>query len=736
MDYRLSIVEEIKKNNLKVDEEKILSAFEFAMESHVGQFRKSGEEYIVHPIEVAKILINMKMDTETIIAGFLHDIVEDTFTTVHDIEYNFGAEIAKLVDGVTKLTNLPVGSNKQPENIRKMIVAMASDVRVVIIKLADRLHNMRTLKYMPAHKKERIARETLEIFAPLAHRIGMAKIKWELEDFCLYYLEPEIYRKLVKMVNSKRAEREKYTNFIIERIERLIEKNNIDGVVSGRVKHFYSIYKKMYEKEKSFDELYDLTAVRVLVETEGECYNVLGLLHSTWKPVPGRFKDYIAVPKSNGYQSIHTTLVNPFGKFVEVQIRTRDMHEIAEEGIAAHWNYKEKKKNTKSDNVYSWLRKILEWQNEADTSEEFIETVTGDILNETVFVFSPKGDVIELSTGSTPLDFAFHIHTEVGYKCIGAKVNDKIVPIDYKLVNGDQIEIITSNNSKGPGRDWLNIVATQSAKSKIRRWIKDKNYDENLKAGKELLEKELFKFGSSIKQIENSKELRDYLKKHSMNNLSELLIKVVTKKLNVSLLVERLVKKEIIEEELTTIEDYQIATPKPKKKQRKKNDYGVIVEGLENTIIRFAKCCTPLPGDAIGGYITTYGDIGIHRLSCKNYETLLERDPNRAIKVRWDEEVISKRINKYRFKFTIIALDKPNVLFEIIKIIGEHKIDIEGINSSYVKNGSDRLAVIEITIDIVDKKDYEKLINHLTKLKNIVEVTRNKQRFEKKKEQE
>ena len=725
MEYKCYISEELKKNNLQVDEELIFSAFEFAIESHIGQYRKSGEEYIIHPIEVAKILINMKMDTETIIAGILHDIVEDTLITVAEIEYNFGKEIAKLVDGVTKLTNLPVGMNKQPENIRKMIVAMANDVRVVIIKLADRLHNMRTLKYMPEYKQKRIAQETLEVFAPLAHRIGMAKIKWELEDLCLYYLEPKIYKDLVKMVNSKRAEREQYTETIITQMKDILQENNINGIISGRVKHFYSIYKKMHEKGKNFEELYDLTAVRVLVDTEGECYNVLGLLHSKWKPVPGRFKDYIAVPKSNGYQSIHTTLVGPVGKFVEIQIRTKDMHAIAEDGIAAHWNYKEKRKNSKSDSVYSWLRKILEWQNEADTSEEFIKTVTGDLLNETVFVFSPKGDVVELKKGATPLDFAFHIHTEVGYKCIGAKVNDKIVPIDYKLKNGDKVDIITSNNSRGPGRDWLNIVTTQSAKSKIRRWFKEKNYDENLKMGKEILEKELQKAGSSIKQIENSKEIKEYLKKNYLNNFNELLIKISLKKINVPLFVDRILKREEIIEE-KTVKDYQKDTVTSKKKTRKKNDYGVIINGLDNTVIRFARCCNPLPGDKIGGYITSYGDIGVHRLECSNYKALIKRDPNRAIEAEWDEEVINKKVNKYQFKFTIFISEKENILLEIVKIIADHKINLKGVNSGQRKSGSHKKSFIDATIEIREKQEYEKLIKHLMNLKGVLEIKRGK----------
>jgi RelA/SpoT family (p)ppGpp synthetase len=525
------------------------------------------------------------------------------------------------------------------------------------------------------------------------------------------------------MINSKRAEREGYTKTIIRDMKKLIHENHINGEVSGRVKHFYSIYKKMYEKGKNFDELYDLIAVRVLVETEAECYNVLGLLHSKWKPVPGRFKDYIAVPKSNGYQSIHTTLVGPLGKFVEVQIRTREMHEIAEDGIAAHWNYKEKRKATKGDDVYSWLRKILEWQNEADNSEEFIETVTGDILNETIFVFSPKGDVVELKKGSTPLDFAFHIHTEVGYKCVGAKVNGKIVPIDYKLKNGDKVEIITSNSSKGPGRDWLNIVATQSAKSKIRKWIKDKHFDENLKIGKEILEKELSKVGLSIKQIEDSEELKKYLDRANMNNFNELLVKIATKSINPTIVAEKFVKKAEIKDQDAFIKEYQNET-NSKKKNRKKNDYGVIIDGLDNTIVRFAKCCTPLPGDEIGGYITSFGDIGIHRIDCPNYKTLISRDPNRAISVRWDNEVVTKKINKYRFKFRVITSDRANILLDIVKIIAEHKIDLEGVNSGYIKKGAERLAVINISIEISEKKEYERLINHLMNLKGVLEIKR------------
>lgn len=718
MGYKHEILDAIKKNNLKVDTDKILLAYEFARECHVGQFRKSGDEYIVHPIEVSKILINMKMDTDTIVAGILHDIVEDTLITVSDIEYNFGSSVAKLVDGVTKLSVLPKGTKKQHENIRKMIVAMAQDLRVVIIKLADRLHNMRTLKYMPSHKQERISRETLEIFAPLAHRLGMSMIKCELEDLSLYFLEPEIYRELVKLINSKKAEREKYTESTKKEIEKFLKESDIKGEVSGRPKHFYSIYKKMYEKDKEFDEIYDLIALRIIVGTEGECYNVLGVLHGNYKPVPGRFKDYIAVPKSNGYQSIHTTIVGPQGKFIEVQIRTEDMHGIAEEGVAAHWSYKEKGRVTKKDHVYSWLRQILEWQQEADNSEEFVKTVTGDILHETVFVFSPKGDVVELSQGATPLDFAFHIHTEIGLKCVGAKINDRIVPIDYKLQNGDKIEVITSRNAKGPGNDWLDIVVTQGAKSKIRKWIKDKKFDENVKLGKEIMEKELSKFGVSIKEFEASEITLKYIEKQNMQSKDDLYFRLSQNRIKAEALAGRF-KPEVVKEL-----NFDDIGDRKKPKNRKKNDYGVVIEGLDNTLIRFAKCCTPLPGDEIGGYITKGAGIAVHRKDCKNYQSMVKSDPPREIDVKWDEDIFAKKLNKYQFNFNIFMIEKPNMLMDIATIIANHKINVIGVNSNLIVKGLDRYMNLKFTIEISEKEEYEKLLKHLSGIKDIIEIQR------------
>ena len=543
MNYWEEILKEIEKNNLKVDIEKIKLAFFFAEECHEGQYRKSGEDYIMHPVEVTKILIDMKMDTDTIVAGILHDIVEDTLITLADIKYNFGETVATLVDGVTKLKTLPNGTKKQDENIRKMILAMAQNLRVIIIKLADRLHNMRTMKYMKPEKQISISQETLDIYAPLAHRLGIAKIKWELEDLALRYLKPKEYMNIKSLIDSKKKEREEYIQGFIETIVNLLHETGIKGSVKGRFKHFYSIYKKMYEKNKEFDDIYDLMGVRIIVDTEGECYNTLGVIHSHFKPVPGRFKDYIAGPKSNNYQSIHTTIVGPQGKCIEIQIRTEEMDKVAEEGIAAHWSYKEHTKVTKSDQVYGWLRNILELQKETETAQEFIDSVTKDIMNETVFVFSPKGDITELPQGATPLDFAFAIHTQIGCKCVGAKVNGKIVTLDYKLQNGDRVEIITSKNSKGPNKDWLDIVVTHGAKSKIKKVLKDLVRDQTIKNGRENLERELGKLGITLKEMEEDPIIKKHMEKNNITSLDEFYYHVGEKRSKIDIIIDKLRKK-------------------------------------------------------------------------------------------------------------------------------------------------------------------------------------------------
>lgn len=721
MGYKEELLKEIQNSKQNLDIEKIITAYEFAKESHIGQYRKSGDEYILHPVEVAKILIRLNMDTDTVVAGFLHDVVEDTLITSADIRYHFGEVVGNLVDGVTKLSYIPEGTKKQQENIRKMIVAMAKDVRVVIIKLADRVHNMRTLKFMKPEKQQSIANETLEIFAPLAHRLGMAKIKWELEDLCFYYLQPTVYKEIVKLVDSKRAERENYTDLVIECIKGEMGKYNFTAAVSGRPKHLYSIYKKMYDGGKSFDELYDLIAIRVMVKEESECYNVLGVVHNLWKPVPGRFKDYIAVPKANGYQSIHTTVVGPEGRFVEIQIRTEEMHRIAEEGVAAHWNYKEKNKHNRRDNVYSWLRQILEWQQFADNSEEFIRTVTGDILNETVFVFSPQGDVIEMLKGATPLDFAFHIHTQIGYKCIGSKVNGKIIPLDYKLQNGDQVEIITSKTpAKGPGKDWLNIVVTQGAKSKIRKWIKDQQFEEKVKDGKQALEKELDKFDIKIKELEEMEFTTDYLKRYHLPNFMELLFNFGIGRMKVESYVEKYI--ESIKKDNEVIDIDEMITENLKRSKVSNNQQGIVIDGTDNTLIRFAKCCSPLPGDEVYGYVTRGSGIAIHKADCANFISLRATEEARVLEVKWDKTLVEKNKNKYAYNFTIAIIDRPNALMDVIKIISDAKINIMGVHSnSHVENG-DKIATIKLGIEISDKEQVNRLKNSLYRLEGIIRI--------------
>ncbi len=724
MNYWEEILKKIEKNDLKVDVEKIKLAFFFAEESHEGQYRKSGEDYIMHPVEVTKILIEMKMDTDTIVAGILHDIVEDTLITVADIKYNFGDTVATLVDGVTKLKTLPNGTKKQDENIRKMILAMAQNLRVIIIKLADRLHNMRTMKYMKPEKQISISQETLDIYAPLAHRLGIAKIKWELEDLALRYLKPTEYMNIKSLIDSKKKEREEYIQEFIEKIVTLLHETGIKGSVKGRFKHFYSIYKKMYEKHKEFDDIYDLMGVRIIVDTEGECYNTLGVIHSHFKPVPGRFKDYIAVPKSNNYQSIHTTIVGPQGKFIEIQIRTEEMDKVAEEGIAAHWSYKEHTKVTKSDQVYGWLRNILELQNEAETAQEFIDSVTKDIMNETVFVFSPKGDIIELPHGATPLDFAFAVHTQIGCKCVGAKVNGKIVTLDYKLQNGDRVEIITSKNSKGPSKDWLDIVVTHGAKSKIKKVLKDLVRDQTIKNGRENLERELGKLGITLKEMEEDPIIKKHMEKNNIYSLDEFYYHVGERRSKIDIIIDKLRKKLEKDRQIENIDIDELMEKKKEKNSSSKNDYGIVIDGVNNTLIRFARCCTPLPGDEIGGYVTKLTGITVHRRDCKNFQNMVAQDPTREIDVQWDSRIVEQKDNKYKFTFNVLVYDKTNILMNIITLIGNHKIHLVTINSNEIHKNGEKYMNFQITIEISNKSEYKYLVSNLLKIKDVISVDR------------
>lgn len=724
MDYLNGILEEIKKKNLDVDIEKIKLAFSFAEEAHVGQFRQSGDNYILHPVQVAKIIIDMGMDTDSIIAGILHDIVEDTFITIADIKYNFGESVANLVDGVTKLKKLPNGTKQQDESIRKMMLAMSKDIRVIIIKLADRLHNMKTLNFVPEEKQLRVSKETLAIYAPLAHRLGMAKIKSELEDLCFMYIYPEKYVEVRDFVNSKKEERDEYIKDVENIISGLLKKAEIEGNIKGRFKHYYSIYKKVYEKHRSYDDLYDLMGIRIIVKDVTTCYHTLGVIHEQFSPVPGRFKDYIAVPKSNNYQSIHTTIVGPEGKFVEIQIRTEEMDRIAEEGVAAHWSYKEKVKVGKKDKVYSWLRDIIELNKEADSAKDFVTSITGDIIEETIFAFSPRGDILELKTGATPIDFAFAIHSEVGCKCIGAKVNGDIVPLDYKLKSGDRVEIITSKSAKGPGNDWLDIVVTQGAKSKIRKWLKEKKWEENIRLGKDSLEKEIEKLTipMTLKDLEESPVIKKHMEKHHIPTLDEFYFIMGEKRSKVEIIVDKLRDyQESIREK--DIPQKTVIAP-TQKSSRKKNDYGIIVEGIDNTLIRFAKCCTPLPGDEIGGYITKLTGIAIHRKDCKNFQNMIEHEPERQINVKWDLDVVNKKLNKYQFKFSIIAEDNKSLVMEIVTLIANHKIFLTDINSNTITKNGKKYLKIKVAVEISNKKDYSLLIENIKKIKYVIEIER------------
>ena len=722
--YWEQLLDKARANHLNLDFDKIKLALGFAEESHQGQYRKSGDDYIIHPVEVAKILMDMKMDTDTIVAGLLHDVVEDTLIPIADIKYNFGDTVATLVDGVTKLKALPNGTKNQAENIRKMILAMAENIRVILIKLADRLHNMRTLKFMKPEKQQSISKETLDIYAPLAHRLGMAKIKSELEDMAFSYLHHDEFLEIKRLVDNTKEERKDYIENFIRTIIRTLSDLGIKAEVKGRFKHFYSIYKKMYQKGKEFDDIYDLMGVRVIVEDKATCYHVLGIVHSQYTPVPGRFKDYIAVPKSNNYQSIHTTIVGPLGKFIEIQIRTKDMDDIAEEGIAAHWNYKENKKSSKDDNIYGWLRHIIEFQNESDSTEDFIEGVTRDIDRGTVFTFSPKGDIIELPVGATALDFAFMVHTQVGCKCVGAKVNGRMVTIDHKLKSGDKVEIITSKNSKGPSIDWLDIVVTHGAKGKIRKFLKDENKETVTKIGKDNLEKEASKLGMTLKEIENDPTLKKHMEKNNIPNLDEFYFYIGEKRSRLDILITKI--KTTLEKEraASTLTIEEVLKKKEEKKKEGKNDFGIVIDGINNTLIRFAKCCTPLPGDEIGGFVTKLTGITVHRKDCANFHAMVEKDPSREIMVKWDENLIETKMNKYNFTFTVVLNDRPNILMEIVNLIANHKINITSVNSYEVKKDGDRIVKVKISIEIKGKTEYDYLINNILKLKDVISVER------------
>lgn len=723
-------IEELLLINPNYDVELIKKAYLTAEKMHQGQLRKSGEPYLIHPVCVAKILAEIGMDEDTIIAGLLHDVVEDTPYTIEDLKKDFGEDIALLVDGVTKLGSIVFESKeeRQAENLRKMFLAMSKDIRVIIIKLADRLHNLRTINYMSEKKIIDKCNETLEIYAPLASRLGIYAIKFELEDIALKFLDKEAYYKLVEAVKEKKDERQALIDSVIDSVKKSLDELNIKYDITGRSKHFYSIYKKMKYQHKQIDEIFDLTAVRIIVDTIKDCYAVLGVVHSRFKPLPGRFKDYIAMPKTNMYQSLHTTVLGDNGKPFEIQIRTYDMHKVAELGIAAHWKYKEGiSSNTVNieEMKLAWLRQTLEWQKEMNDPKEFMETLRVDLFASQVYVFTPRGDIMELPAGSTPLDFAFKIHSDVGYKCIGAKVNGKMVPIDHVLENGNLVEIVTSANSKGPSPDWLKIVKSSHARNKIRSFLKKENKTGNAEKGKEMLEKYIKRKGYDVSSVIKTPYLTKIAKQQGLATIEEMYAQIsfggnFLGKIAINLIEHYHEEKQ---EELKHLEsnlkalDLIDSKVKKKKKDTEKSTAGVKVKGSDNLLIRFSRCCNPVPGDEIVGFITKGRGISVHRKDCVNMLSIPENEKSRLIEVEWD----TKEAGSYNVDICILSEDRKGLFSDISRACEDLDIHIAGVNA---KSGKDQIINITMSLTISDTKHMEKLLRSLRNIPGVADVYR------------
>ncbi len=708
----------IELYNPNTNKEMITKAYRLSEKEHEGQFRSSGEPYFIHPVAVANILADLSMDDETIMAGLLHDVLEDTDISYDEMKEEFGEEVTKLVDGVTKLKKISYKSKQenQAENLRKMVLAMSKDIRVIIIKLADRLHNMRTLEYMNRNKQIEKATETLEIYAPLAHRLGINTIKWELEDLSLRYLEPEIYYELVEKVKLKRQERESFIQDIIMVLNVALEELDIESEISGRPKSIYSIYKKMYQQGKAFEELFDLSAVRVITDSIKNCYGVLGAVHTLWKPIPGRFKDYIAMPKPNLYQSLHTTVIGPKGEIFEVQIRTWEMHKTAEFGIAAHWKYKEGTTGKKStlDDKLSWIRELMEWQRDLSDSREFINTIKDDFSMDEVFVFSPIGDVIDLPEGSTPIDFAYRVHSAVGNKCVGAKIDGRIVPLTYKLKTGNIVEILTSSNSSGPSLDWLKIVKSSQAKTKIKQYFKKKERDHNIIKGRDILEKEVRKQGFTFNEILKDEWLYSVMERMSFKNMDDMYASIGFGTTPITQVMPKL--KELHKEYYKTDDPVSELQEKYDKiKAPVSSEHGIILKGVDNIQIKIAKCCNPVPGDEIVGYITRGRGVSVHRKDCSNIVNI--DDKNRLIEVSWSEDEESK----YNVEIKVIAFDRFAYLASLTQRISELGIDTRGMN--VVKN-KDKTFDINLIVEVNHTKQIEEVLAAVRSVKGTLDVYR------------
>ena len=718
------LLDGVRQTQPEADLALIKSAYDLAHAAHAGQKRASGEEYIIHPLHVAAILMDMHLDEATISAALLHDVVEDTTYTIEEMQEHFGDEVAMLIDGVTKLGRIEYKSKEeqQLENYRKLFLAMAKDIRVILIKLADRLHNMRTLKYMREDKQKRIATETLEIYAPLANRLGISSIKCELEDLCLRYLEPDSYYDLVENVKQKRQERQAFIDDAMEQLRERLVNAGVKAEIRGRAKHFYSIYKKMKRDNKDISEIYDLSAVRVLVDSVRDCYGVLGIIHEMWKPMPGRFKDYIAMPKSNGYQSLHTTVMTR-GYPLEIQIRTFAMHQVSEYGFAAHWKYKEAGKSIGAageyDKKFSWLRQMVNLQQELSDPREYVEALKVDVFSDEVFVFTPRGDVIDLPRGSIPLDFAYRIHTEVGNHCVGAKVNGRLVPLEYKLKNGDIVSIITNQANNGPSRDWLNIVASSETRNKIRSWFKKARREENIARGAELIEKEAKRLGYEPKALLKDDRLNEVAQKLKLPSEDDLLASLGYGGITTHGIMSKLIELHKQELQETTSPDISklLSELKPSQGTVKKSSHGILVEGEGGLLVRLARCCNPIPGDPIVGYITRGRGVSVHRADCPN--VLNDVDSlARVIEVDWDIGLDKV----YTVQIAIICNDQSGVLTKLLAAPSEMKININSINAK--PNRSNKTSTVIMGLDVKSAQQVSQLMTKLRRLKDVFSVTR------------
>jgi GTP diphosphokinase / guanosine-3',5'-bis(diphosphate) 3'-diphosphatase len=703
------VLQELATRYPQADLTPVSSAFEFAHDAHAEQKRASGEPYVTHPLAVARILAELGLDPVAVTAALLHDIPEDTEYSLTDVEERFGADVARLVNGVTKLSKFSTLSHEQQqaENIRKMFLAMAEDIRVVLIKLADRLHNMRTLAALPPAKQQRIARQTMEIYAPLAERLGIWQMKWELEDLSFKVMDPDAYREVAGQLESHRRAREGYVLRAMEELQGALDAAGIEAELSGRPKHIYSIHKKMRRKRAEFGEIYDIHALRVLVEDVRECYAALGVVHSLWRPIPGQFDDYIAMPKNNMYQSLHTAVVALDGKPLEVQIRSHDMHRVSEVGIAAHWRYKE---GSRTDRAYdaklAWVRQLMEWQTDVSDATEFIEGVKLDIFQDQVFVFTPKGDVKDMPAGATPLDFAYRIHTEVGHACIGAKVNNRLVPLDYKLKNGDIVDIVTTKSAHGPSRDWLNIVTTSHAREKIRQWFKRQQRDENITHGRQLLDRELRRLArTSLDKIDHA-ELEGLLEHYSMKSLDDFLAAMGYGQISPQQVVSRLG----VVDDADQVQLPQVAPPPP-------SPGGVRVRGVGDLLVRFSKCCHPIPGDPIVGFITRGRGVTVHLATCP--AIVNERAVERLIDVEW--ETAAQRT--YPIAIVIEAFDRTGLLSDISQVVADDKINIMAATVAVHK---DHRATVQATLEVSSVAQLSRVMAHLEQLKDVYSVERDR----------